>query len=463
MTSRTRRITLLLFAADICLTIGALYLADTLRHELAFGLGDGEHLAWISWRHYVAVAAIWAFLLYVFNVYEPRRMFTVVGEIRMLVPAISVAFILLFTYFFLAKVEYLSRLLFAYFYVLNLLLLVNLRWVLRLAIRSSLGLGLARRLVIAGAGPVGRQVAGLLQNRPWTGYGIVGFLDDNVDLIGKEIDGIPVLGRCDQLAEMIEQKQVAEVIVALPSRSYERIRQIVTVCQSLPVRIRVVPDLFNIVSVRARAEDLWGIPLIGIREPVIAGFDSLVKRTFDVVLGTIAAVLLAPVMLLSALALAVFEGGPVLFRQQRVGENGRLFWIHKFRTMRAREEGEPDEYAKAYKKVDDPRITTIGRFLRRTSLDELPQLWNVLRGEMSLVGPRPELPWVVEGYEAWQRQRLAVPPGMTGWWQIQGRGDRPLKENVEYDLFYIQNYSPLLDITILWKTIWVVVTGKGAY
>ena len=209
MTSRTRRVTLLLFAADICLTLGALYLADTLRHVLPFGLGDGEHLAWISWRHYVAVAAIWAFFLYVFNVYEPRRMFTVVDEIRMLVPAISIAFVLLFTYFFLAKVEYLSRLLFAYFYVLNLLLLVNLRWVLRLAMRSSFGLGLARRLVIAGAGPVGRQVAGLLQNRPWTGYSIVGFLDDNVELIGREIDGIRVLGRCDELAEIIEQKHVA--------------------------------------------------------------------------------------------------------------------------------------------------------------------------------------------------------------------------------------------------------------
>ena len=353
--------------------------------------------------------------------------------------------------------------LFAYFYVLNLLMVVNLRWVLRLAMRSSFGLGLARRLVIAGAGPVGRQVAGLLRNRPWTGYSIVGFLDDNPELIGKEIDGIPVLGRCDELAELIAHKHVAEVIVALPSRSYERIREIVTVCQSLPVRIRVVPDLFNIVSVRARAEDLWGIPLIGIREPVIAGFDSLVKRTFDVVLGTITAVILAPVMLLCALALAVSEGGPVLFRQQRVGENGRLFWIHKFRTMRAPGKGESDENTEAYKRADDPRITTVGRFLRRTSLDELPQLWNVLRGEMSLVGPRPELPWVVERYEPWQRQRLSVPPGMTGWWQIQGRGDRPLKENVEYDLFYIQNYSPLLDITILWKTIWVVVTGKGAY
>jgi exopolysaccharide biosynthesis polyprenyl glycosylphosphotransferase len=456
-------VTLLLFAADIGLTIGALYLADTLRHQLPFGFGDSEQLAWISWRHFLAVAGIWAFLLYVFNVYEPRRMFTVVDEIRMLVPAVSVAFVLLFAYFFLAKVEYLSRLLFAYFYLLDLLFLVNLRWVLRLAMRSSFGLGLARPLIIAGAGPVGRQIAGLLRNRPWTGYKIVGFLDDNAELVGTEVDGITVLGQCDELADVIEHVQVAEVIVALPSRSYDRIRQIVMVCQTLPVRIRVVPDLFNLVSVRARAEDLWGIPLIGIREPVIAGFDSFVKRMFDVVLGSIAAAVLAPAMLFAALALIVLEGGPVMFRQQRVGENGRLFWIYKFRTMKVPPEDQSHEDVEAYKRADDPRVTTVGRLLRRTSLDELPQLWNVLRGEMSLVGPRPELPWVVEKYETWQRQRLSVPPGMTGWWQIQGRGDRPLNENVEYDLFYIQNYSPLLDITILWKTIWVVVMGKGAY
>ncbi len=463
MTSRTRRVILLLFAADIGLTLGALFLADALRHELPIGFGDGAQLAWISWRHFLAVAGIWAFLLYVFNVYEPRRMFTVVDEIRMLVPAVSVAFVLLFAYFFLTKVEYLSRLLFAYFYVLDLLFLVNLRWMMRLAMRSSFGIGLARPLIIAGAGPVGRQIVGLLRNRPWTGYNIVGFLDDNAEIVGSEIDGIPVLGQCDELADVIEHIPIAEVIVALPSRSYDRIRQIVTVCQTLPVRIRVVPDLFNIVSVRARAEDLWGIPLIGIREPVIAGFDSFVKRMFDVVLGSIAAVVLAPAMLFAALALIVLEGGPVLFRQQRVGENGRLFWIIKFRTMKVLPEGESNEDTEAYKRADDPRVTTVGRFLRRTSLDELPQLWNVLRGEMSLVGPRPELPWVVGKYEAWQRQRLSVPPGMTGWWQIQGRGDRPLNDNVEYDLFYIQNYSPLLDITILWKTIWVVVTGKGAY
>ena len=463
MTSRTRGVTLLLFTADICLTLGALYLSDVLRHQLPFGFGDGQQLAWISWRHFIAVAGVWAFLLYVFNIYDPRRMFTVVDEIRMLVPAISVAFTLLLAYFFVAKVEYLSRLLFAYFYVLDLLFLINLRWIMRLAMRSSFGLGLARPLIIAGAGPVGRQIAGLLRNRPWTGYKITGFLDDNSEIVGTHIDGIEVLGRCDDLAETINKNKVAEVIVALPSRSYDRIREIVRVYQALPVRIRVVPDLFNIVSVRARTEDLWGIPMIGIREPVITGVDSFVKRIFDVVLGSIAAIILTPAMIFAAVALLLRDGRPILFRQQRVGENGRLFWIYKFRTMKADPEHESPQETNAYKRTDDPRVTEIGHFLRRTSLDELPQLWNVLRGDMSLVGPRPELPWIVEKYEPWQRQRLSVPPGMTGWWQIQGRSDRPLNENVEYDLFYIQNYSPLLDISILWKTIWVVVTGKGAY
>ena len=191
---------------------------------------------------------------------------------------------------------------------------------------------------------------------------------------------------------------------------------------------------------------------------------------FDLVLGLLSLVVMAPVMAFSALAVWLETGRPVIFAQRRVGENGRLFTMFKFRTMVANAEAQIEAARQSgqrledvYKPANDMRVTRVGRVLRRASLDELPQLWNVLRGEMSLVGPRPELPWVVDQYESWQRQRLSVLPGITGWWQVNGRGDLPLVENVEYDLFYIQNYSPLLDISILARTVWVVARGRGAY
>ncbi|MDP6348973.1 MAG: sugar transferase [Chloroflexota bacterium] len=463
MVSRTRRLSALLYLADIAIALASLYISDLLRHELPFGFGDSVNLGWVDWQQYVAVALIWAFILQFFRVYEPRRIFTAVEEIRVLLPAVTIAFVALLAYLFIFKIEFLSRLLIAYFYGVNLILLVNLRWILRLFLRSTIGF--RRRLVIMGAGPVGEQVAGLLQQRPWTGYDIVGFLDDDPAKQGVTVTDLPVLGTCDHLGEMIGCENVAEVIVALPAHAHERIREVVTHAGDYAVSIRVVPDIFSMISVRARAEDLWGIPLIGIREPVITGFDSFVKRTFDIVVGSISLIVSAPLMLAVTFAILIDDGWPVFFSQRRVGENGRLFWIYKLRTM---DKGHSRRGVLSHRpgpdvRQGDPRVTRVGRFLRRTSLDELPNLWNVLRGEMSLVGPRPELPWVVEEYEPWQRQRLSVQPGMTGWWQIQGRGEAPLRDNVELDLYYIQNYSPVLDLMILWRTIWVVLSGRGAY
>ena len=199
-------------------------------------------------------------------------------------------------------------------------------------------------------------------------------------------------------------------------------------------------------------------------------FDRSVKRTFDLIGASLLMLLLSPVMLTIAIAIKLDSRGPAIFRTQRVGENGRLFFMHKFRTMvhgadkLVPELEQNGVYANGiYKVKDDPRVTRVGRLLRRMSLDELPQLVNVLKGEMSLVGPRPEQPWIVERYEPWQRKRLSVMPGMTGWWQVNGRSDRPMFLNTEFDLYYIQNYSPVLDLVILWKTIWVVLKGKGAY
>ena len=194
------------------------------------------------------------------------------------------------------------------------------------------------------------------------------------------------------------------------------------------------------------------------------------KRVFDLIVGSFALVFSLPLMALSALLVYFEDGPPVIFRQKRVGKDGRLFEIYKFRTMVKNAEqwhGQietRDAHGNLiHKTPEDPRVTRVGRILRRFSVDELPQLFNVLAGTMSLVGPRPELPSLVKNYEAWQYQRLAVPPGMTGWWQISGRSDRPMHLHTEDDLYYIQNRSIWLDLQIIFRTIWVVINGKGAY
>jgi exopolysaccharide biosynthesis polyprenyl glycosylphosphotransferase len=218
-------------------------------------------------------------------------------------------------------------------------------------------------------------------------------------------------------------------------------------------------------------ENLGGIPLIGLREPALDDFQRLAKRLIDIAASLGGLLACFPLMALVGLVIKLEDGGPIFYAADRVGENGRIFRMWKFRTMvvdadRGRPQlGEVDAQGNTVSKLaHDPRVTRIGRFLRRTSIDELPQLLNVLRGEMSLVGPRPELPWLVARYEPWQRKRLAVPQGMTGWWQVNGRIKDPMQHlYTEQDLYYIQHYSLWLDMQILWRTISVVLRGRGAY
>lgn len=230
--------------------------------------------------------------------------------------------------------------------------------------------------------------------------------------------------------------------------------------QETGVNVRILPDVFEMVAMRARVEDFYGLPLISLRETSMNPIQARVKRTFDLILAGVLSILTTPLILAIALWIRLDSPGPVLIHQKRVGAGGRLFRMHKFRSMT----WDPTQIDAAFeKRPNDPRVTRAGHILRRTSLDELPQLWNVVTGEMSLVGPRPELPVIVDLYEPWQRKRFGVPPGMTGWWQINARGEESMHLNTEADLFYVQNYSILLDIQILLRTLGAVIKGRGAF
>ena len=420
----------------------------------------------LPWFFYPLLPLLWIAVFLLLSVYDPRRASTAADEFQTVMVATAVASLCSAGLLFLSF-RGVSRWLFIFFVLLDLLFLTGWRALALLARRLIKSPPSRSRVLIAGAGEVGQQIADLVRRYTPGRLELVGYLDDDPVKVGN---GLPVLGTLDQAREIIQAHAVDEVVIALPRRAHERLSRLVTVLHDLPVHVRVVPDYFSLALFKAGVEDFAGIPMIDLRAPAINDVQRLFKRMFDLALGGAITLLALPLMGLVALAVKLDTRGPVLFRQRRAGENGRLFPMHKFRSMVADAEGrqaEVNEFDEegnlVFKKRDDPRITRVGRIIRRLSLDELPQLFNVLRGDMSLVGPRPELPWLVDQYEPWQRRRFVVPQGITGWWQVNGRSEKSLELKTRDDLFYIQNYSLWLDLYILVRTPWIVIKGEGAF
>jgi exopolysaccharide biosynthesis polyprenyl glycosylphosphotransferase len=457
----------LLCLVDLALTAITLRLSGTLRLWLPLGAEVNVNKIALNFYVYLMVVLIWTVVFQIFSVYDPKRTLRLVDELQQLVPAVFIS-TLLFAGALYFSFRDISRLQVIYFFGTDLILLLALRVLLRLAFRLRGGRRYnARRVLVVGAGKVGQEVAAMIRQYAWAGLELVGYLDDDPR---KRGNGLPVLGVLEDAPRLVKELKVDEVVVALPLRDHARLAAVTYALQQVPVNIRVVPDYFNLVFLRAAVEDFGGMPLITLREPALTEFQQAVKRGFDLIVGACLTVISLPFIALIALAIKLDSRGPVIFKQQRVGENGRLFLMYKFRSM----VNGADEHQKeviqrtrdgiiVHKHPDDPRVTRVGRFIRAFSLDELPQLFNVLKGEMSLVGPRPEMPWLVEEYEDWQLKRFTVPQGITGWWQVNGRADKLMHEHTEDDLFYIKNYSLLLDLQILWRTVGAVLKRKGAY
>jgi exopolysaccharide biosynthesis polyprenyl glycosylphosphotransferase len=466
------RLGLIMLIADLVLTALALHLAKILRLTLPFGIYLDEPLAFGLW-FYLLVPALWGLAFFALRVYDPARALRYLDDAQAVWSAVTWATLVFAGVAYLFFREF-SRFLFVYFYLLDLVFLIGWRIILRWLLRMGLGRGLGepRRALVVGAGAVGQELGQAMRSYRWTGLELVGYVDDDAAKRGKTYAGGPVLGTLDDVGDIVSQHAIDEVLLALPPRAQEQARQLVLALQALPVNVRVVPDVFDLVFIRASVEEFAGIPLIGLREPAIEGPDRVVKRLFDLIVGGLLLALFSPVMLAAALAVRLDSAGPVLLRQPRVGEGGRPFHMIKFRTMHEGAEAEEQQLVQEVgqgppvfvKQPDDPRVTRVGRVMRRFSIDELPQLFNVLKGDMSLVGPRPELPWMVERYEPQHRKRFAVPQGMTGWWQVNGRSERAdYALRIEDDLYYIRNWSIWLDLRILWMTVGAVLRGEGAY
>lgn len=460
---------LFLLASDILLTWLSLYLASRARLFLPFGARLTPRFVYLSPFVYLLVVIIWSLAFILLSVYDPKRTLRFIDEIQTLLPAILAA-TLMFAGALYLSFRMVPRLLFFYFSVIDLLALVGFRLLLRLAFRVLGGPERSTKILVLGAGKVGCNVVQEAKRFQGGEVMVVGYLDDDLEKQEKRLEGIPILGTLDEAPRIVQEMGIDEVIFALPWKAHKRLANLVVELQKLPVQVKVVPDFFDLAFFRAHIGNVGNIPVISLRESAIEGFPRLVKRVFDLMVATLISIILAPFMLLIAILIKLDSPGPAIFKQERVGENLKTLQMYKFRTM---VEGADELLHQVmvktpdgnliHKSPHDPRVTPIGRWLRRTSLDELPQLLNVIKGEMSLIGPRPELPFLVDRYEPWQRKRFAVPPGMTGWWQIGGRSDHPMHFHTEDDLYYIQNYSLLLDLQILWKTIGVVLSGKGAY
>jgi len=476
---RARAVAYWVWTMDIVLTAVAFVLAWWLRSGLAPRLLPGLFPTELyPFSRYLGllplVLFIWSVLLLSREAYTSHRTLRLIDEVRQVVQVVAIGTLALAACGWMLRLDFVSRPFLVLFGSLDLTLLAAEKLVLRLTARTVRRHGLNyRTLLIVGINHRAEEMARIISDHPHWGMKVRGFISPNGagDPAGascSEFAGLPVLGTADELPEILEQEVIDEVVFVLSRRQLYEFEESFVLCSELGIRARVAL-YFPHIKARMILEELEGIPLLTFTTTPAAPFPLFIKQLGDMVVATLALALLSPLLLLIAVAVKLSSPGPVLFRQTRCGLNGRPFTLLKFRTMVKGAEHQLERVAHlnqvqgpAFKARHDPRVTGVGRWLRRLSLDELPQLVNVLRGEMSLVGPRPPIPEEVAKYERWQRRRLSMKPGLTCLWQISGRNHIDFDRWMELDLEYIDSWTPLLDFKILLKTIPVVLTGRGA-
>ncbi len=336
---------------------------------------------------------------------------------------------------------------------------------LRLALRELRYRGRnLRHVLIVGAGRLGQEVLDRISSNPWMGLRAVGFADDSPERRGQTIRGVPVMGTLEEIPALIAAGRIDQVICALPMEDHPKLKDLLDDMAQEVVDVRIVPDLFHFASLNPSVGDLDGLPILSLREGPLHGWNKLVKRLSDVGFSLLILALLSPVFLLIALSVKLTAPGPLLFRQRRMSLDGKVFDILKFRTMKVDAE---KETGPVWAKADDDRRTPIGAFLRRTSMDELPQFFNVLKGDMSIVGPRPERPEFIESFRTTVPRymlRHKIKAGITGWAQVNGwRGNTSLEKRIQYDVYYIENWSVWFDLRIMFLTVFRGLVNKHAY
>ena len=421
-------------------------------------------------RALILIVPLYILLYYAFNLYTPKRVQGRRLEFSNIVLANTVGLLILMAGFFLAlsyseQLKNFSRSMFIYFFMINIILEEIERLMIRAFLRSIRKNGYNQKhILLVGYSKAAEQYIDRIKQNPQWGYNIRGILDDHIAR-GTMYKGVKVIGSVGNLSYILPENKLDEIAITLGLEEYYKLEKIVAECEKSGVHTKFIPDYGNIIPTRPYTEDLLGLPVINIRYvPLSNTFNALIKRLTDIMGAIICIIIFSPIMLTSAVLVKMTSKGPLIFKQERVGLHNKPFQMYKFRTMYVQTE---EEEKKGWTQKNDPRVTSVGRFLRKTSMDEFPQLFNVLKGDMSLVGPRPERPQYVEKFrEEIPRYMIKhqVRPGMTGWAQVNGyRGDTSIRKRIEHDLYYIENWTLGLDIKILFLTVFKGFINKNAY
>lgn len=436
-----------------------------LRDPRAMGLGFIEYMKILGF-----IVPLYLILYLAFNLYTSKRVQGRRLEGGNIIKANTIGLLIVMAAFFLlrdynAYARYYSRSTLFYFYVINIGMEMGVRNLIRFVLRKLRKSGFnLRHIIFVGYSSAAEAFIDRIYANPQWGYRISGILDDNKET-GYTYKNVPVMGTTDDLEHILEENRLDEIAITLGLQEYYKLKHIVAICEKSGVHTKFVPDYNDIIPTRPYTEDLMGLPVVNIRHvPLTNTFNMICKRIMDIVGAIVAIIIFSPVMLVTAILVKATSKGPLIYKQERVGLHNQTFQMYKFRSMEVQS---AKSERKAWTVRNDPRVTRVGRIIRKTSIDELPQFFNILKGDMSLVGPRPERPFFVEKFrEEIPRYMVKhqVRPGLTGWAQVNGyRGDTSIKKRIEYDLYYIENWTLGLDIKILFLTFFKGFVNKNAY
>lgn len=411
------------------------------------------------------ILPIYLALYYFLGLYDPQRTKSMQSEAVKVIKANIIGLLILVTLLFVVELSDYSRYLLALFAVFSTVFTIIERLILRASLRYVRKKGYnIKYILVIGAGELGEKFTRKIKKNEYVGYKLIGFLDDNVE-INQYVAGSPIIGKIKDLEDIILTNTIDRIVITLSPRHSMLLGHIIDICEKYGVKAEIVPDYYRYLSAKPYIDMIDNIPLINIRYvPLDNSFNKALKRISDIILALIGLVLLSPIIIFTAIMVKKTSPGPIIFKQERVGLHRKTFNMYKFRSMKV--QSEEEEFSK-WTTEDDPRKTKFGSFIRKTSIDELPQIFNILKGDMSLIGPRPERPHFVEKFREEIPHYMIkhhVRPGMTGWAQVHGwRGNTSIPKRIEYDLYYVENWTLSLDMKIFFLTFLKGFNDKNAY
>lgn len=461
-----RLFNVVLILLDVIVIIISLIFSFVLRFNTTLFGPIGGHLGFFSYLLFLVFAVIPTYLIlyFAFGLYKPRRTYkNIFSEATQIIKVNLLAFFVLVSILFIINQPNFSRIMLFLLAIIATFFGIIERFVVRSFLRKlRINNRNLKHILIVGDNDLAFSFARKIKQNPYLGFAVSGFLGRSAH-VGQEIEGVKVIGAFKDLDYILENNRFDRVVLAIPLRYYYRINELVESCERVGIKAEIIPDYIRYFPAQPSVDMIEDIPIINIRYvPLDDAFNKFLKYSSDYVISVIAIIITSPIMIITAIAIKLTSRGPIIFKQERIGHNGKPFMMYKFRSMRVQD---PSEEKSEWTTKDDPRKTFVGNIIRKTSIDELPQFFNVLKGDMSVVGPRPERPYFVDQFKNTIPKYMVkhqVKPGITGWAQIHGcRGDTSINKRIEYDIEYVENWHMGLDLAIMIKT--AVKKNPNAY